>query len=148
MRELALYPVTRAEKLSGVRRSITSAVALAGPFLLAACNQTGGLKAGWELFMSSLEPNPRREQAPLASVGAVLPPALEACRRTIADQATAHGAIQVDVISAGTTRRLPNGVNEAAVEVRITYRREDQVQIRQADVTCQLDDNGSVVALL
>ena len=73
---------------------------------------------------------------------------IEACRRTIADHATAHGAIQVDVISAGTTRRLPNGVNEAAVEVRITYRREDQVQIRQADVTCQLEDNGSVVALL
>jgi hypothetical protein len=148
MRELALDPATRAETLSGVRRSIKAALAIAAPFLLAACNQTGGFKAGWELFTSSLEPNLQRQQAPLASVGAALAPALEACRRTIADQATAHGAIQVDVISAGTPRRLPNGVSEAPVEVRITYRREDQVQIRQADVTCQLDDDGSVVALL
>jgi hypothetical protein len=148
MRELALDPATRAETPSGVRRSVRSALAIAGPILLAGCNQTGGLKASWELFMSSLEPNPALEQAPFTSVGAVQPPALEACRRTIADQATAHGAIQVDVVSAGTPRRLPNGVSEVPVEARITYRRESQVQIRQAAVTCHLDDNGSVVALL
>jgi hypothetical protein len=36
MRELALDPATRAETLSGVRRSIKAAVAIAAPFLLAA----------------------------------------------------------------------------------------------------------------
>jgi hypothetical protein len=148
MRELALAQVTMAEKHSSVQRSTTSALAIAGTLFLAACNQTGGLKIGWDMFMSSLEPNVRQQQTSLTLVGAAPPEALDACQRTIAAQAAAHGAIQVEVISAGPPRRLPNGINEAPVEARITYQREHQLQIRQANVACRLDDKGSVVALL
>jgi hypothetical protein len=148
MRELALGSATMAEKQSSVRRSSRSALAVAVPLLLAACNQTGGLKFGWEMFTSSLEPNLQQRETAFTPVGGVSREALDACHRTIAGQAVAHGAIQVEVVSAGTPSRLPNGVNEAPIQARITYRRADQVQIRQANVTCQRDDTGSVVALL
>ena len=148
MRERALASARTAENHSGVRRSTTSALAIAGPLFLAACNQTGSPRIGWDMFMSSLEPDMRQQQTSLTLVSAVLPEALDACQRTIAAQAAAHGAIQVEVISAGPPRRLPNGINEAPVEARITYQREHQLQIRQANVACRLDDKGSVVALL
>jgi hypothetical protein len=58
------------------------------------------------------------------------------------------GAVQVQAASAGTPTTLPNGVTEAPLEARITYEQAGEVEIRQARVTCQLSEDGRVLALL
>ena len=58
------------------------------------------------------------------------------------------GATRVEAVSAGTLVRLPNGGTEASLEVKITYERQNQVQVRQARITCRLNDQGGVIELL
>jgi hypothetical protein len=100
-----------------------------------------GLVRGRE---SALRQLPR----PLPRTGAVPRDAVNACRETIAAQARRHGAVRVEAASAGSPRRVRNGVTGAPIEARIVYARSNQLQVRQARVTCQLNVRNQVIALL
>jgi hypothetical protein len=80
--------------------------------------------------------------------GEVLSKVIAACRERMSAQAQPLGATRVEAVSAGTLVRLPNGGTEAPLEVKITYERENQVQVRQARITCRLNDQGGVIELL
>ena len=113
---------------------------------LGACAQVGGVK---ELFTGSLEGGRQPPPTPGGvSVAEVPAEAVEACRASIAEAANSLGAVQVQAASAGTPTTLPNGVTEAPLEARITYEQAGEVEIRQARVTCQLSEDGRVLALL
>jgi hypothetical protein len=116
--------------------------------LLGACAQIGAPK---ELFTGSLEreraPAPS-ELLPIAGVPGVRGDAVEACRDSIAAAANSQGAIQVEAVSAGTPTGPSNGITEAPIDARITYEQAGEVQVRRARITCQLSDEGRVVALL
>jgi hypothetical protein len=75
------------------------------------------------------------------------PRTVRACRTAIVAGARRHGAVRVDVASAGPTRSRPTGALMAPIEVRIVYERKGQAEVRQARVTCQLDATGQVFAL-
>jgi hypothetical protein len=92
--------------------------------------------------------NLRRRSRPLAAVPGVAPRTVSTCRNTIAAAAKPHGAISVEVASAGTPSRTGQGILRAPVEARIVYATGKQVQVRQARITCQLNAQGRVVALL
>lgn len=92
--------------------------------------------------------NLRRRPGPLSAVPGVAPRTVSTCRNTIAAAAKPHGAIRVEVASAGTPSRTGQGVLRAPVEARIVYAAGKQVQVRQARITCQLNAQGRVVALL
>jgi hypothetical protein len=96
----------------------------------------GGRRASW----SNLGPLPARPGTP--------PGVVAACRSALASAATPYGAVQVDVASAGRASRLRNGGLSAPVKARVIYVRNGRMQVRQAGVTCRLDDQGRVVATL
>lgn len=127
---------------------IKAALVLAGALGLTACNQTSGRAPVAEVYASILGPDHRSIQSPFSPVQEGPSAVVDVCRDTIAERAKAHGAIQVEVVSAGEPNHLPSGVTEAPLEARIVYRQEEQVQVRQAAVTCRLDHQGSVVGLL
>jgi hypothetical protein len=123
-------------------------IAFGALLALAACIPTGARAPGWAMFTSTPEPERRDGAGPLVAVDGVPPAALEACRATIADRASSRGAVRVEAVSAGTLVRLPNGLTEAPIEARITYEQGSQFDVRQARVTCRLDDQGGVAELL
>jgi hypothetical protein len=90
----------------------------------------------------------RRLPRPLAPVGGVPRQSVDACRNSIAAGAKPHGAIRVEAVSAGTPSRVGPGVTGAPIEARIIYARMNQVQVRQARITCHVSARGQVVALL
>jgi hypothetical protein len=90
----------------------------------------------------------RQISRPLAPRAGVPRSVVDACRSTIAAQARAHGAIRVEAVSAGPPRPVGEGMTGAPIEARILYSRGDQVQVRQARITCQLSARGQVVALV
>jgi nucleoid-associated protein YgaU len=84
----------------------------------------------------------------LPPAGEILSSVIDACRESMSAKAQPLGATRVEAMSAGTLIRLPNGGTEASLEVKITYERESQVQVRRARVTCRLNEQGGVVELL
>ena len=89
----------------------------------------------------------RQLPRPLSPVAGVPQKAVEACRGSLAAGAKPHGAVRVEAVS-GAPRRVRTGVTGAPIEARIVYSRSDQVQVRQARVTCHLSTQGRVLALL
>jgi hypothetical protein len=87
----------------------------------------------------------RRRLSPMAGVPRR---SVDACRNTIAAQVTPYGGIQVEAVSAGPPRGIRQRGTNAPIEARIIYARADHVQVRQARITCRLDAQGRVVALL
>ena len=90
----------------------------------------------------------RQLPRPLPRTGGVPRRSVDACRETIAAQARRHGAVRVEAVSAGSPRRVRSGVTGAPIEARIIYARSNQLQVRQARVTCQLNARNQVIALL
>jgi hypothetical protein len=90
----------------------------------------------------------RQLQRRLSPVAGVPPRSVDACRNTIATHVTPYGAIRVEAVSAGQPRGVRQGGTNAPIEARIIYARADQVLVRQARITCRLDAQGHVVALL
>src|SRR5918995_951663 len=121
-------------------------IAAGGILILAACNYTGARVSLWEIFTGSLQRDPT--PGPLVGVGGVSPEMLATCRESIAARTQPLGATWIDVASAGNPIHLLNGGTEAPIETRITYEHDNKAQVRQARVTCRLDDQGGVVELL
>ena len=61
---------------------------------------------------------------------------------------TPYGAIRVEAVSAGSPRGVWQGGTNAPIGARIIYAQADQIQVRQARVTCRLDAQGRVIGLL
>ena len=122
-------------------------ITLGGLLLLAAC-QTGPRASFAEMFTGSLQDDSQQPRGPLVSVGDVPFEVLVACRETLAAQAQSLGATWLEAASAGAFIRLPDGITEAPIEARITYQSENRVQVRQARITCRLNDQGAVTELL
>jgi hypothetical protein len=114
--------------------------------MLAACNCTGARVSLWEVFTGSVQRDPA--PGPLVGVGEVSPEMLTACRESIAARTQPLGATWIDVASAGNPVHLLDGGTGAPIETRITYEHDNKVQVRQARVTCRLDEEGRVVELL
>jgi hypothetical protein len=72
---------------------------------------------------------------------------VRACREAIRSAATRFGAVTVYAISAGSLNRHRKGSATAPIEVRIRYKRDDRVEVRQARVKCHLDAAGRVAAV-
>jgi hypothetical protein len=121
-------------------------IMIGGILMLGACTYTGARVSLWEVFTGSLPRDP--PAGPLVGVGGVSPEMLAACRESIAARTQPLGATWIDVASAGTPIQLLDGGTEAPIETRITYEHDNKVQVRQARVTCRLDDQGGVVELL
>ena len=117
-----------------------------GILMLAACNYTGARVSLWEVFTGSLQRDP--PPGPLVGVGGVSPEMLAVCRERIAARTQPLGATWIDVASAGNPIHLLDGGTEAPIETSITYEHDNKVQVRQARVTCRLDDQGRVVEVL
>ena len=90
----------------------------------------------------------RQVSRPLTGVPGVSPKSVNACRTTIAAEARAHGAVQVEAVSAGAPSTARTGLMGAPIEARIVYARGGDMQVRQARITCRLNTQGRVVALL
>jgi len=95
---------------------------------------------GWFRSIYVLKPLRARPGTPQVVV--------QSCRNALASGASSHGAIQVDVASAGRTARLKDGSLSAPVEARIVFQRGNRVQVRQARLTCRLDERGRTLAML
>ena len=134
-----------ARSRGGMLARLVASVGLVG---VAACSQTAGRGPVWEMFLSGGESQVQPAATPLSAVEGVPPETVQACQNSLAVQASAHGATQVEAVSAGTPTRLPNGLVEAPIEARIVYEQEAQTQVRQARIACRLNDQGSVVELL
>jgi hypothetical protein len=90
-----------------------------------------------------------RDQSPSPPSSVGVPAHVVAvCREAIAALARAHGAIQVEAVSAGRSGQLPNGETTAPLDVRIIYQRGDEIAVRRARVACRVGDQGTVVALV
>jgi hypothetical protein len=122
--------------------------ALAGLLILTACGHAGSGSSGAEMFMSAAAPEVLQAPSPQTEVAEVPRLGIDACKDVIAEQARRLGAIHVEAVSAGQPRRLRNGFTEAALDASIIYRQENLVQLREARVTCELDQDGKVVSLL
>lgn len=122
--------------------------ALAGLLILTACGHAGAGSSGAEMFMSAAAPEVSQAPSPQTEVADVPRLGIDACKDVIAEQARRLGAIHVEAVSAGQPRRLRNGFTEAALDASIIYRQENLVQLREARVTCELDQDGKVVSLL
>jgi hypothetical protein len=121
-------------------------ITVSGILMLAACNYTGARVSLWEVFTGILQRDP--PPGPLVGVGGVSPEMLSACRERIAARTQPLGATWIDVASAGNPIHLLDDGTEAPIAARITYEHDNKVQIRQARVTCRLDEEGRVVELL
>jgi len=99
-------------------------------------------------FVLPADQDESRRDRRLPRAGEVLPKVIAACRERMSARAQPLGATRVEAVSAGTLVRLPNGGTEASLEVKITYERQNQVQVRQARITCRLNDQGGVIELL
>ena len=102
------------------------------------------------------DPEPRRARTlprlePLrraTPVQAAPRPVVNACRTALAEAAAPYGAVRIDVASRGAPRKSADGGLSAPMEARIVYSRKGRMQVRQANVTCQFNGAGQVVAAL
>ncbi len=81
---------------------------------------------------------------PLPAVAAAPPQAVRACRDTIKAAAVPYRAKQVEAVGAGPASR---GITTVPINARVVYARGQISQVRQARITCRLNDRGIVVAL-
>jgi hypothetical protein len=72
---------------------------------------------------------------------------VQSCRNALVPRAVRYGATHVDVASAGRTVRLKGGGISAPVEARILFQRGNHIQVRQARITCRLDQAGRIIAM-
>ena len=122
--------------------------ALAGLLMLTACGHAGFGSSGAEMFMSAAEPEVAQSPSSQTETAEMPRLGIEGCKDVIGAQARRLGAIHVEAVSAGQPRRLRSGFTEAPLEASIIYRHENLVQLREARVTCELDQDGKVVSLL
>jgi hypothetical protein len=99
----------------------------------------GSGDSGWFQSIHLLKPLQAKPGTPLDIV--------QSCRNALVPGALHHGAVQVDVASAGRTTRLKDGSLSAPVEARVVFQRGARVQVRQARVTCRLDAGGRTIAI-
>jgi hypothetical protein len=69
------------------------------------------------------------------------------CRRAVETAAGPYGAISVSAKSSGSMSRLNGGLVSAPIYVRIKYRRQGGLEVREARIRCKLDTAGKVVRL-
>jgi hypothetical protein len=128
-------------------RPLRAALATAGLLLLAACTETAGRGSVLETYVSLFGQNEPSSPEPVVPGPEPRSEAATACQQTIAGRAKEYGAIQVEAASVGAPEQFLNGYTDVPVEVRILYRHEEQVQVRQARVICRVNALNSVVAL-
>jgi hypothetical protein len=125
-----------------------AALAAAGLLGLTACSEATGRGSVLETYVSFLaQDRPQPAPVPMAVTPEPQAEAVAACRETIAARARGHGAIQVEAVEVGAPDLLLTGFTELPVEMRIHYPQGDEVQVRQARITCRLDAQSRVVAL-
>lgn len=96
----------------------------------------------------------RGTQSAIASLGKPLQPApgrnrtVEACRDAVKAEAEKLGAREVEAASAGPDRRNEKGQFVGPVRVRITYVRAMGYEVREANMTCVVDQTGKIVDAL
>ncbi len=87
----------------------------------------------------------------LASVGHELPVGpgpnrtVETCRQTVAGEAEKIGAKQVEAVSAGPEHVDAKGHYVAPVLIRVNYARHGGHEVREAVLTCIVDQNDKIV---
>jgi hypothetical protein len=101
--------------------------------------ENGGGDGGW--FRSIYRLPPLRAK-PGTSLSVV-----QSCRNALVSGAVRYGATHVDAASAGRTARRKGGGLSAPIEARILFQRGNHVQVRQARITCRLDQAGRITAL-
>jgi hypothetical protein len=70
-----------------------------------------------------------------------------ACRETIRLAASTYGAAHVESASAGVASPDGNGGTSVPIAARVLYSSKGEFEVRQAKITCNLDEEGRVVAL-
>ena len=96
----------------------------------------------------------RGTRSALASFGTPLQSApgrnrtVEACREAVMAEASRLGAREVEAASAGPDRMNEKGQFVGPVRVRITYARATGFEVREANMTCVVDQNGKIVDAL
>ncbi|CDX21703.1 conserved exported hypothetical protein [Mesorhizobium sp. ORS 3324] len=84
--------------------------------------------------------------APLKAKPGTPAAVVRACRAAIARAAIPLDAVRVYAASAGPLRQR-RGLLTAPIEVRIAYKRQGGIEVRQARVGCRLDTAGKVTAV-
>lgn len=93
----------------------------------------------------------RGTRSAIASFGTPLQPApglnrtVEACRDVVKAEAEKLGAREVEAASAGPDRRNEKGQFVGPVRVRITYVGATGYEVREANMTCVVDQYGKIV---
>jgi hypothetical protein len=72
---------------------------------------------------------------------------LAACRETIQLAASAYGATRVEAGAAGESSPDGRGGTDVPIEARVLYSSRGAFEVREARITCNLDELGRVVAL-
>jgi hypothetical protein len=72
--------------------------------------------------------------------------AVRACRETLIAMATPYRPKHVEAIGAGPVRRTRRGMTAVPIHARVTYDWGRGIRVRQARLTCQLNDSSMVVA--
>ncbi|CDX21700.1 conserved exported hypothetical protein [Mesorhizobium sp. ORS 3324] len=85
--------------------------------------------------------------APLQAKPGAPAAVVRACRAAITRAAMSLGAVRVYAASAGPLRQR-RGALTAPIEVRIAYKRQGGIEVRQARVDCRLDTAGKVTAVV
>jgi hypothetical protein len=101
--------------------------------------ENGRGEGGWFRSIYQLQPLQAKPGTPLSVV--------QSCRKALVSGALRYGATHVDVASAGRAARLNDGGISAPVEARILFQRGSHVQVRQARITCRLDQAGRITAM-
>jgi hypothetical protein len=83
----------------------------------------------------------------LTSVDTAPPRAVRACRDTIKAAAAPYQAKQVEAVGAGPASRTSQGITTVPIDARVIYARGQVSQVRQARISCRLNNRGIVVAL-
>lgn len=101
--------------------------------------ENGGGDGGWFRSVYLLQPLRAKPGTSLSVV--------QSCRNALVSGALRYGATHVDVVSAGRPARRKGGGLSAPVEARILFQRGNHVQVRQAQITCRLDQAGRITAM-
>ena len=117
--------------------------------MLSACSHAGPVSPIAEMFASFGPVEPEPPPAPSSAVEVPEEPrsGIEGCGDVLAAQAKSHGAIHVEAGTVGQPKRMRLGITEVQVDATVFYQKDDWVQYREAQVTCQLDKQGKVVGL-
>ncbi len=89
----------------------------------------------------------QRLTRPLPAVPAAPPQAVKACRETITAAAEPYRAKRVEAVGVGPAKRTSQGITTIPIDARVIYARGRVSEVRQARITCRLNDRGIVVAL-